>query len=64
MESVAFFKATYKEANISKPEEANGLTEIRVYTEPKSVRLAETPAPAVSLAATRLHQEGVNVATE
>jgi hypothetical protein len=42
-ESVAFFKATYKEQNIAKPEEANGLTEIRVFVEP-SIRV-QTPAP-------------------
>jgi hypothetical protein len=33
-ESVAFFKSTYKEAGIAKPEEANGLTAIHVFVEP------------------------------
>ena len=34
-ESVAFFKATYKEAGVAKPEEANGLTAIHVFVEPQ-----------------------------
>jgi hypothetical protein len=32
-ESLAHFKATYREANISKPEEANGLTSIHVFVD-------------------------------
>jgi len=34
-ESVGFFKATYKEAGVAKPEEANGLTAIHVFAEPQ-----------------------------
>ena len=33
-ESIAFFKANYKEGGVAKPEEANGLTAIHVFVEP------------------------------
>jgi hypothetical protein len=43
-ESIAFFKATYKDSTIAKPEEANGLSAISIFKEPKlSIRIPISP---------------------
>ena len=44
-ESIAFFKATYKDSTISKPEEANGLSAISVFQERLSIRIPVSPPP-------------------
>jgi len=46
-ESIAFFKTTYKNSNIATPEEANGLTAIHIFVEPRpSVRITTPSIPA------------------
>jgi len=47
-ESIAFFKANYKEGGVSKPEEANGLTAIHVFVEPSVVMTPTPVAPPPS----------------
>lgn len=45
-ESIAYFKATYKDSTIAKPEEANGLSAIHVFQEPRlSIRIPISPTP-------------------
>jgi len=42
-ESIQFFKANYREHNVARPEEANGLNEIHIFAEPQ-VSMAATPS--------------------
>jgi hypothetical protein len=44
-ESIAYFKANYKEADVSKPEEANGLTAIHIFVEPPPQPPTPLPPP-------------------
>jgi hypothetical protein len=47
-ESIAHFNAKYKDYAVAKPEEANGLTEIQIYNQPKlSIRIPQ-PTPDIA----------------
>jgi len=43
-ESIAFFKMTYKDSHIATPEEANGLTAIHIFVEPRQTSVPFTPS--------------------
>jgi hypothetical protein len=53
-ESIAFFNTKYEKYSVAKPEEANGLTEIRVFEEVRPASVVMTPAPRSSDGDTQL----------